>query len=102
MATSNPSPEAAAQRVSKECYALRVQLLNRVVTRLYDEALRPVGLTMNQMSILTVLANMGEAQPGVVGRFLQMEKSTISRNVKRMLEQKWVVEKPAADARRVT
>jgi DNA-binding MarR family transcriptional regulator len=93
--------DSIVRRVARECFALRVQLLNRVVTRLYDDALRPLGLTLNQMSILTVLANVPSAQPGDIGELLQMEKSTVSRNVKRMRRQKWVREGPGADGRRV-
>jgi DNA-binding MarR family transcriptional regulator len=95
------TPDACAQRVARECFALRVQVLNRAVTRLYDEALRPLGLTLNQLSILTALTKMGAAQPGDVGRVLQMEKSTVSRNVKRLRQQKWVRESRGSDARRV-
>jgi DNA-binding MarR family transcriptional regulator len=101
MGTRDTTPDSIARRVARECFALRAQLLNRVVTRIYDDALRPLGLTVNQMSILTVLENMTEAQPGDICHFLQMEKSTVSRNVKRMRQQGWVRETPGSDARRV-
>jgi DNA-binding MarR family transcriptional regulator len=101
MRTRDATHDSIGRRVARECFALRVQLLNRVVTRLYDDALRPLGVTLNQMSILTVLANVPSAQPGDIGELLQMEKSTVSRNVKRMRQQKWVREGPGADGRRV-
>src|SRR5262245_50274960 len=101
MRARDTTHDAIVKRVARECFALRVQLLNRVVTRLYDDALRPLGVTLNQMSILTVLANLSAAQPGDIGELLQMEKSTVSRNVKRMRQQKWVREAPGADGRRV-
>jgi DNA-binding MarR family transcriptional regulator len=101
MKPGEPVPDTCARQVARECFALRVQMLARVVSRLYDEALRPLGLTTNQLSILTVLANMGAAPPRAVGEYLRMEKSTVSRNVKRMRQQKWVREEPGADARGV-
>jgi DNA-binding MarR family transcriptional regulator len=101
MNAHNTDTSSIADRIARECVALRVQLLNRVVTRLYDEALQPLGLTMNQVSILTVLEKMGEARPGDICAFLQTEKSTISRSVKLMRERKWVSERPGADARSV-
>jgi DNA-binding MarR family transcriptional regulator len=101
MTTGDSVTDTCARQVARECFALRVQALSRVVSRLYDEALRPLGLTTNQMSILTVLANMGTAPPRAVGAYLHMEKSTVSRTVKRMREQKWVREEPGADARSV-
>jgi DNA-binding MarR family transcriptional regulator len=101
MRSGDATPDPNARRVARECLALRVHLLNRVVTRIYDDALRPLGITANQLSILTVLENMTQAQPGAIGRYLEMEKSTVSRNVKRMRQQGWVREKPGPDARSV-
>ena len=36
--------EDGCKRMASECIALRVRLLNRVITKIYDEALRPSGL----------------------------------------------------------
>jgi DNA-binding MarR family transcriptional regulator len=85
----------------RECYAIRLRLLNRVLTRIYDDALRPLGATANQLNILALVENMGEAEAGAIGRMLQMEKSTVSRNVERMHRQEWLSEKPGSDGRRV-
>jgi DNA-binding MarR family transcriptional regulator len=90
-----------AARVARDCFAVRVRLLNRIVTRIYDEALRPVGMTANQMNILAVLENMTEAQPSDLCRVLHMEKSTVSRNIERMQQQGWVRERSGPDARAV-
>jgi DNA-binding MarR family transcriptional regulator len=97
----NAAQESSARRVARECFALRVQVLNRLVTRLYDDALRELGLTLNQMTILTVLVNTGGARPSVVGEFLQMEKSTVTRNVARLKQRKWVRESPDPDGRSI-
>ncbi|SRR5216683_1373964 len=101
MNARNKTPDCPADLVRRECFAVRLRLLNRVITRIYDEALRPLGVTVNQMNILAVVENMSEAEAGVIGQFLQMEKSTVSRNVERMRRQGWLSEKPGADARRV-
>src|SRR6516162_3196973 len=46
-----------------ECIAVRLRLVNRVVTNLYDAALRPLGLKVSQLNILVVTAKLGLAQP---------------------------------------
>jgi DNA-binding MarR family transcriptional regulator len=99
MSNDRTTSESAAAQVARECLAVRVRLLNRVITRIYDDALRPLGVTVNQMNILAVLENLSEAQPGDLCRVLHMEKSTVSRNVERMLRHGWLSEKPGADAR---
>jgi DNA-binding MarR family transcriptional regulator len=79
-----------AQVMEQECIAFRVRALNRVITNLYDAALAPFNLTVNQATMLIMLALVGEATPGRIGQVLIMEKSTISRNLDRMKKQGWV------------
>jgi hypothetical protein len=46
--------ETAVDHIAESCIAVRLRLLNRVVTNLYDEALRPLKLKTAQMNILVV------------------------------------------------
>lgn len=73
-----------------DCIAFRVRVLNRVITNLYDSALTPFGITVNQTTILAMLTMVGEARPGEIGKELQMEKSTVSRNLERMRKKGWI------------
>ena len=68
--------------ISKTCIAVRLRLLNRVVTNFYDDALRPLGLKVSQLNILIITARLGLARPGQVCEILQLDTSTLSRNVK--------------------
>ena len=81
---------ALAELVARDCIATKVRLLNRAVTAIYDEALRPYGLKVTQMTVLVTVAKIGQASPGAVGRMLHMEKSTLSRNVDRMRARGWL------------
>jgi DNA-binding MarR family transcriptional regulator len=85
--------------IARSCIALRLRLLNRVVTSLYDEALRSLGLKVSQLNILVVTAKLGLAQPGKVCNILQMDTSTLSRNVERMRVKDWLEVVPGKDAR---
>jgi len=80
----------AAEIVAGQCLAGRARRLNRVITALYDRALQPYGIKVNQIGILVSLLVRGEAGPGEVGARLQMEKSTISRTLDRMKNSGWV------------
>jgi len=93
------SDEALIATVAEECIANKVRLLNRAVTAIYDEALRPHGLKVSQMSVLVTVAKIGRATPAAVGRTLHMEKSTVSRNVDRMRARGWLEVVPADDGR---
>lgn len=73
-----------ADEISRDCVAVRLRLLNRVVTGIYDDALRPFGLTAGQLNILVVVIRRGPIKPVKVSKLLCMDKSTLSRNVERM------------------
>ena len=85
--------------ISRTCIAVRLRLLNRVVTNFYDDALRPLGLKVSQLNILIVTARLGLARPAEVCELLQLDTSTLSRNVERMRSHGWLEVVPEADAR---
>src|SRR5690242_990240 len=92
-------PEKIVDTIAGTCIAVRLRLLNRVVTGFYDEALRPLGLKISQLNILVVAAKLGLARPAQVCEILQLDTSTLSRNVERMRTQGWLQVAPDDDAR---
>lgn len=91
--------EDACKRMASECIALRVRLLNRVITKIYDESLRPYGLRTAQLNILVAVSLMKSATPSEIEQRLSLEKSTVSRNVERMRDRGWVQFVPTEDGR---
>jgi DNA-binding MarR family transcriptional regulator len=89
----------AIDAIARNCIAVRVRMLNRVVTNLYDDALRPLGLKISQLNVLVAAAKLGLAQPGKVCNILQMDTSTLSRNVERMRAKGWLEVVPGEDGR---
>ena len=89
----------AIDAIARTCIALRLRLLNRVVTNLYDDALRPLGLKVSQLNILVVTAKLGVAQPAKVCDLLHLDTSTLGRNVERMRPKGWLEVVPGEDAR---
>jgi DNA-binding MarR family transcriptional regulator len=85
--------------IAGSCIAVRLRLLNRVVTNLYDDALRPLGLKVSQLNILVVAARLGLARPARVCEILQLDTSTLSRNVKPLQAHGWLEVVPDEDAR---
>ena len=86
-------------KVSSECVAVRLRMLNRVVTNIYDNALRSLDLKVSQMNILVAAAKMGTARPIEVWEYLHLDVSTLSRNVERMKARGWLEVVPDEDGR---
>ncbi len=89
----------AIDTIACTCIAVRLRLLNRVVTNLFDGALRPLGLKVSQLNILVVTAKCGLVRPTEVCDVLQLDTSTLSRNVERMRARGWLEVVPGEDAR---
>ncbi|APW63240.1 MarR family winged helix-turn-helix transcriptional regulator [Paludisphaera borealis] len=89
----------AAELIAGECLGVRVRTLNRAVTALYDEALRPHGLRAGQLNLLVAVARMEPAKPNDLCRFLRMEKSTLSRDVELMRRKGWLEVGDSGDKR---
>jgi DNA-binding MarR family transcriptional regulator len=85
--------------LASQCIAARLRLVNRVVTNFFDEALRPLGAKVSQLNILIVTAKLGLARPAQVCQILQLDTSTLSRNVERMRAHGWLEVVPEEDAR---
>jgi DNA-binding MarR family transcriptional regulator len=88
-----------AESTSASCIATRVRQLSRIVTRVYDDAMRPLGITASQFTLLTQLAQQDSITAVEIGFSLDIEKSTLSRNLKRLLALGLIVMDPPAGRR---
>lgn len=78
------------ETVGRECLAVRVRKISRMITGIYDRAMRPNGIKVNQAGILIMVSLARNPRPGDICRMFQMEKSTVSRNLERMRNQGWI------------
>ena len=85
--------------VVRDCIATRLRMANRVITKVYDDALRPLSLKVTQLSMLVVAEDRGHIRQSEVGSELQLDDSTLSRNLELMRANGWMEEAPADDAR---
>ncbi len=88
-----------ADTIASNCVALRMRMLNRVVTGIYDDAFRPLGLKASQLNILVAAAKLRTARPADVATRLHLDLSTLSRNVERMKARGWLTVVPDSDGR---
>ena len=77
-------PESSAEIITRDCLAARIRLLNRQVLRIYDDALRPLGIKLTQLNVLAALDRLGPSSPTEVTKVLDIEKSTLSRSLERL------------------
>ena len=93
------SVKHGAAEVIRDCIATRLRMANRVITKVYDDALRPFGLKVTQMSMLVVAEDRELIRQTEVGAELQLDDSTLSRNLERMRANGWLEKVSGDDAR---
>ena len=75
-------PFATTREVRDTCLCLHVQRAARALARRLDEALRPVGLTSGQFSLLMALNRPEKAAMGPVARLLAVDRTTLTAALK--------------------
>jgi DNA-binding MarR family transcriptional regulator len=86
--------------VRDTCLCLHVQRAARALARRFDEALRPVGLTNGQFSLLMSLNRPEPAGMGGVANLLAMDRTTLTAALKPLLRRGLVVIDPDSKDRR--
>jgi DNA-binding MarR family transcriptional regulator len=81
------------------CLCASLRRASRAVTQLYEEALRPVGLTTSQFTILQALSLAGELNQGELGRALAMDSTTLTRTLAIMIRNGWIAKRRGKDRR---
>jgi DNA-binding MarR family transcriptional regulator len=70
------------RHVRDHCLCLHVQQAARALARRFDDALRPVGLTQGQFSLLTALNSAEPPTMGAVANLLVLDRTTLTANLK--------------------
>lgn len=68
--------------IRDSCLCLHVQRAARVVARRFDDALRPLGLTNGQFSLLVSLNRPAPASMSAVASLLAVDRTTLTANLK--------------------
>jgi DNA-binding MarR family transcriptional regulator len=89
----------AAPASPSGCTCDRLRKLTRRITQHYDARLAPAGLRVTQYSLLAHLVRGGPAAMSALARLMEMDRTTLTRNLKPLAETGLVEIAPGADAR---
>jgi DNA-binding MarR family transcriptional regulator len=70
-----------ASSIASDCVCLSLRMASRVITRTYDRALAPAGITTNAYAILARLELEGPMPLGALAARLAVDRTTLSREV---------------------
>ncbi|MBL8523925.1 MAG: winged helix-turn-helix transcriptional regulator [Betaproteobacteria bacterium] len=81
------------------CTGGRLRKLTRRMTSFYEQHLRAIGLKLSQYSVLMNLSTEPQTLLQLADR-LEMDRTTLTRSLKPLVDQGWVAEVAGDDARR--
>lgn len=81
------------------CTNLKLRQLDRMVTRHYDRYAARVGLKNTQYALLSHVVKLGPIRPVDLARRLQMDASTLTRNLQFLATRGWLTVSAGEDAR---
>lgn len=81
------------------CTNLRLRQLMRRVAHHYDQEMAQAGLKTTQYSLLTYVLKLGPLRPGELARALKLSASTLTRNMRPLIDIGWLAMAPGTDAR---
>lgn len=81
------------------CTNLKLRQLTRRVTRLYDAEMARAGLKVTQYSLLSYVAKLGPIRPVDLANHMQMTPSTLTRNLRPLVDAGLLALSPGSDAR---
>jgi DNA-binding MarR family transcriptional regulator len=84
---SQASISALARSLLDTCLCHNARMASRVITRAYDEALRPMGLRATQVAVLAAVGARGALSIKSLADSLEMERTTLTRNLRPLEEQ---------------
>jgi DNA-binding MarR family transcriptional regulator len=103
MTPSRPNVDQRLAGAFDGCLGTAARLIDRAIMAIFDERLRPLGLRGTQVTLLaTIAGSPGELSAADLVGPMQMDQTTLSRNLARLAEQGLIERTASSDARRVT
>ena len=97
---SKPSaPKSEPLPAPRGCSSQKVRRLSRRISQHFDRIVAGSGLKTTQYSLLSHVASLGPLRPGELARAMDLDASTLTRNLQPLVAAGWVVIGPGADER---
>jgi len=88
-----------AMTTPQGCSNFKLRQLTRRVSQRYDAELSRTGLKTTQYSLLSHIARLGPIRPGELAQAMAMDASTLTRNLKLLVDAGWITLTAGSDAR---
>ena len=89
MSTSQTHPHPPLFKDAR-CTCAALRRTTRLVTNLYDDALRPLGLKLTQYALLRNVRDAGSPSITALADMMMMDRTTLTRNLTPLRKSGWI------------
>jgi DNA-binding MarR family transcriptional regulator len=86
-------------QVPATCMGMHIRRASRIVTQIYDEAMRPTGLAISQFTVLVALHLVKSISVTRLAQELYTDQTTLTRNLKLLEKRGLITIEPGSDRR---
>ena len=97
--TRDPVDSPVAMALPQGCTNFKLRQLMRRVANHYDAEMAKCGLKTTQYSLLSHVLTLGPIRPGDLAVAMKMDASTLTRNLRPLIDAGWVTLEAGSDAR---
>jgi len=76
---------AASGEIARNCLLTRTRQISRVLTAIYDDALRPFDINASQFTLLVLIMEFGPLSRSDLGRRNCHDRTTLTRNLRPLM-----------------
>ncbi len=99
MAPAAPGVTSVTGALPQGCTNFKLRQLMRRVGQHYDAEMADCGLKTTQYSLLSHVLKLGPIRPGDLAAAMKMDASTLTRNLRPLIDAGWVTLEAGVDAR---
>lgn len=82
-----------------KCHCITMRRASNAITDFYDKALEEIGISTSQFSLLVNLSRLEEASTSELAEYVNLERSTLVRNLKPLIEKGFIIDLAKENAR---
>ena len=97
--SSSAAPTSSTPATPSGCSAKKLRQLSRRVSQQFDLVVAHAGLKTTQYSLLSQIIRLGPVRPGQLADAMEMDASTLTRNLQPLVAHGWVQVGPGDDGR---
>ena len=90
----------ASNTQTKPCICIKLRRTAKKITEFYDKALAPVGINVNQYSLLVNISRIEGCGTGELAKKIRLESSTLVRTLHPLLKGGLIIDKTSGVGRR--